>query len=194
MHTAPEAPEARRAEFEAEALVHLDGVFAYARWLTHEESAAEDLTQETFFRAWRSWPQYQPGTNCRAWLFTICRRLRSRQQARESRVLSTEQAELESLAAAALHSSLGSGERDGGFLEMPDLEDALRDALKRLPEESREIVVLVDIEDQSYAETGRILDLPSGTVKSRLYRGRRLLQEQLINFARDAGLISRAGG
>ena len=180
-----------RAEFEREALPHLDSVFCFARSLTGNEAAAEDLTQDTYLAALRSWHQYALGTNCRAWLFTICRRLRIRQAARAARVEAVEDAELESLASAALHGSLGEGERDGGFLDAPELGDALRRELARLPEEYREVVSLSDVHDQSYQDIARVLGVPVGTVKSRLFRGRRLLQEALLVFARDAGIVTR---
>lgn len=179
--------------FEDEALPHLDSVFGFARSLTGNETAAEDLTQDTFLNALRAWKQYTPGTNCRAWLFTICRNLRSRQAERERRVELTDSAELDSLASAALHASLPESDRDGAFLDAPELGDALRKALAELPVEYREAVVLADVHDQAYPEIARILGVPVGTVKSRLYRGRRLLQESLIAFARDAGIVSPAG-
>lgn len=194
MHTVPDPPDPRRLAFETEALVHLDGVFGYARWLAGDETTAEDLTQDTFLQAWRSWHQFERGTNCRGWLFTICRHLYYRQHTREQKVQTADQAELESLASAALHASLDQDERDGRFLEMPDFDGALREALGQLPEEYREVVVLSDVQDQSYAEIARLLDVPVGTVKSRLFRGRRLLQERLVHFARDAGIIAPAGG
>jgi RNA polymerase sigma-70 factor (ECF subfamily) len=181
-----------REQFEREALVHLDSVFCFARSLARDETVAEDLTQDTFLSAWEHWRQYTPGTNCRAWLFTICRNLRTRQATREKRMELADTAELDSLAAAALHASLGEGDREGGFLEMPELGDTLARELARLPEEYREVVVLADVHDQSYPDIARVLGLPVGTVKSRLFRGRRLLQESLLAFAKDAGIV--AGG
>jgi RNA polymerase sigma-70 factor (ECF subfamily) len=181
-----------RAAFEREALPHLTSVFCFARALTGDETAAEDLTQDTYLAALRAWHQYTPGTNCRAWLFTICRRLRIRQAERDARVEPAAEAELEALASAALHGALGEPERDGGFLDAPELPDVLRRELGRLPEEYREVVALVDVHDQPYQEVARILGVPVGTVKSRLYRGRRLLQEALLAYARDAGLVLRA--
>lgn len=178
-----------RSVFEREALTHLTSVYCFARSLTRDESSAEDLTQDTYLNALRAWKQYTPGTNCRAWLFTICRNLRVRNAPRAQREEPTELAELESLAAAAVHASLGEG-GDSSFFDAPDLGDALREALKALPEEYREAVALVDVHDQSYQEAARILGTPVGTVKSRLYRGRRMLQVALVTFARDAGLVT----
>lgn len=180
----------RRSAFEREALVHLDRLYCFARALTGDEAAAEDLTQDTFLAAWRAWDQYRPGTNCRAWLFTICRNLRIRQAQRERRVEAVDTPELESLASAALHATLGDADREGGFLDMPELSDALKAALGRLPEEYREVVVLSDVHDQSYRDIAGVLGVPVGTVKSRLYRGRRMLQQDLLVFAKDAGIVT----
>jgi RNA polymerase sigma-70 factor (ECF subfamily) len=193
MSDSPVEPRDARVAFESEALVHLDGVYCFARSLTQDDATAEDLTQDTYLNAWRSWHQYRPGTNCRAWLFTICRNLRARQQQRERRTELVDTAELDALASAALHAAVPETERDGGFFDMPEFGDALREALAKLPEEYRETVVLADVHDQSYPQIARILGVPVGTVKSRLFRGRRLLQESLLAFARDAGIVSPTG-
>ena len=93
----PEAPPRAREAFDREALPHLNGVYCFARSLTGDTTAAEDLTQDTFLNALKAWHQYTPGTNCRAWLFTICRNLRSRQVVRERREEPMEAAVLESI-------------------------------------------------------------------------------------------------
>ena len=191
----PADHEAARAAFEREALVHLDSVYCFAKSLAREEAAAEDLVQDTFLNAWRSWHRYTPGTNCKAWLFTICRNLRTRQAARARREEPVgDTAELDALASAALHAAVGESDRDGGFLDMPELGDALRAAMGKLPEEYREVVALSDVHDQSYQAIAAVLGVPVGTVKSRLFRGRRLLQESLLAYARDAGIVAGAGG
>lgn len=189
----PPPPSGPAADFEREALVHLDAVHRFARSLTQDVTAAEDLTQETFLRACRHWDQFRPGTNCRAWLFTICRNLHYRQGERRSREEPTDAAELESLAAGDLYASLPGEFARGELFETPDVADAIRAALAALPEEFRSVVTLSDVEDLSYEMIAGILDLPLGTVKSRLFRGRRLLQESLIEHARDAGIVPRAG-
>jgi RNA polymerase sigma-70 factor (ECF subfamily) len=179
--------------FEREALPHLNSVYCFARALSGDDSAAEDLTQETYLNALRSWHQYAPGTNCKAWLFTICRNLRARQAVREQREEPTDLAELESLASAAVHASLGP-EGESGFFEALDLGDVLQRELAKLPEEYREVVALSDVHDQSYQEIARVLGVPVGTVKSRLFRGRRLLQEALVVHARDLGIVAEDSG
>ena len=190
---APHESQPPPAGFETEALVHLDAVFRFARSLAGDDVAAEDLTQETFLQALRHWDQYTLGTNCRAWLFTICRNARL-QAIRRSREDATEDADLESMASAAIQSGLSDRDPEGRFFESPDLEGAVRDAVNGLPEEFREVVVLCDLEDQTYDTAARIVGVPIGTVKSRLYRGRRILQEKLVAHAIDAGLLPLSGG
>ncbi len=144
--------------------------------------------QETFLRAYRSWHTFQPGTDCRRWLFAICRNVFLRTRERERRHVTVDDPELESLAAAALHASV----RHMGYDDMwsrLDLGPAIAKALDELPEVFRTAVVLVDVEDESYDAAAEILGVPVGTVRSRLFRGRRLLQEALITYARDAGLV-----
>jgi len=105
--------------------------------------------------------------------------------------LATDDATLEALAAAGVHTSMAGTDPEGAVFERPELSEAIRRALDKLPEEFRSAVVLVDIEDQSYAEAARVLGVPVGTVRSRLFRGRRLLQEDLLAYAEDAGLLAR---
>jgi RNA polymerase sigma-70 factor (ECF subfamily) len=193
MTPSPVAPDPRRAAFEAEALVHLDAVYRYALSLTRERAEAEDLTQDTYLRALRHWDQYTPGTNARAWLFTICRNLFRRRRERQAREEPMAADELEGLAASALPVSAvpgGAGER---FFDAPELSEVMRKELDNLPDEFREVIMLSDLQDQSYADIAAVLGVPLGTVKSRLFRARRLLQERLVEYARDAGLLPGPG-
>ncbi len=184
--------DGQRSAFKAEALAHLDAVYRYALALTRDRSEAEDLTQDTFLQALRHWDQFRPGTNARAWLFTICRNLFLRQRERRAREEPTETAALDGLAAA---SETFAAPSDGGraLFETPELGDVIRRELDKLPLEYREVVELSDLQDQSYADIAQVLGLPLGTVKSRLFRGRRLLQEALADYARDAGLLPPRG-
>ncbi len=193
MAAAPETP-ARPGSFDAEALSHVDEVHGYARSLTRDPSDAEDLTQDTFLQAFGHWEQFQPGTNMGAWLFTICRHLFVRQRERRSRQEPVDDAELESLAAAAVHATVVPMDPSGRFFETPELDEIIRKEMEKLPEEYREVVALSDLQDQSYADIAQVLGVPVGTVKSRLFRGRRMLQEALVDYARDAGLLPMAGG
>ena len=151
--------------------------------------------QETYLRAFRAWDQFVPGSECRAWLFTICRHTHFRKSHREQKVVACEDAELEALGAAAVHAAAHSVGLEEVF-SRTDVMDAIHAAVDGLPDSFREVVMLVDLEEQSYDEAARVLDIPKGTVRSRLFRGRRLLQEQLIEHARDAGIVSqqRPGG
>ncbi len=181
-----------RAAFKAEALVHLDAVYRYALALTRDRSEAEDLTQDTFLQALRHWDQFRPGTNARAWLFTICRNLFLRQRERRAREEPTETAALDGLAAAT-ETFAAPSDAGRALFDTPELGDVIRRELDKLPLEYREVVELSDLQDQSYADIAQVLGLPLGTVKSRLFRGRRLLQEALADYARDAGLLPPRG-
>ena len=176
--------------FRDEAIPHLPAVTRFALSLTRDESDAEDLVQETYLRAFRAWNQFVPGSECRAWLFTICRHTHFRTSQREQKVVACEDAELEALGAAALHSAAQLDGLDDVF-SRTDVMDAIHSAIDALPDPFREVVVLVDLEEQSYEDAARVLDIPKGTVRSRLFRGRRLLQEQLIEYARDAGIVNK---
>ncbi|HJU66479.1 MAG TPA: sigma-70 family RNA polymerase sigma factor [Gemmatimonadaceae bacterium] len=187
-----ESKREKDREFQEEALRWLPEVTRFALSLTRHEADADDLVQETFLSAYRSWDQYAAGTECRGWLFTICRNAFLRLRQRESRQLVCDDAELEALAAAAVHASA----RQSGYGDLfarIDLSEAVDQALAELPEGFRAAVILVDLEDQSYEAASQILNVPIGTVRSRLFRARRLLQETLIAYARDAGLATAGG-
>ena len=174
------------ASFEREALPWLDDVYRFALSLTRDPSDADDLVQETFLRAYRSWHTFQPGSDCRRWLFTICRNafLRSRERLRHE--VNLEDGDAEALAAARVHQQMITDGTDQ-LLARIDLAPALQTALAGLDEPFRSAVVLVDVEDQSYEAASEILGVPIGTVRSRLFRGRRILQEKLREYAKDAG-------
>lgn len=178
----------RDRQFNAEALRWLPEVTRFALSLTREEADADDLVQETFLKAYDSWGTYAVGTECRAWLFTICRNTFFRARRREERQVSVDDPELEALAAAAmLVSAQQSGY--GDLFARFDLSDAIDLAISALPGSYREVVLLVDVNDQSYETAAAVLDVPIGTIRSRLFRARRLLQEALISHARDAGIV-----
>lgn len=176
----------RDQDFAREALPWMDDVYRFALALTRNQADAEDIVQETFLRAYRSWHTFQPGSDCRRWLFTICRNvfLRSREKYRLE--VNLEDGDAEAIAAARVHQQMMIDGTDR-LLARLDLGPALRKALDELDEPFREAVVLVDLEDQSYETAAEILGVPIGTVRSRLFRGRRQLQERLAQYARDAG-------
>ncbi|MBK7834437.1 MAG: sigma-70 family RNA polymerase sigma factor [Gemmatimonadetes bacterium] len=191
MDDTPDRPNTRDAEFARDALPFMDDVYRFANSLTRNPADAEDLVQETYLRAYRSWHTFQPGSDARRWLFTICRNafLRSREKLRHE--VEVDDSNAETLAAVQAHAEM---RQDGSdqILSRVDLAPALTRALDELAEPFRSTVILVDVEDQSYDAASEVLGVPVGTVRSRLFRGRRQLQEKLREYARDAGFASVA--
>lgn len=184
-----------KSGFEEEALPWLDAVYRFALRLSGgREAEAEDLTQETFLRAYRSWETFTPGTNARSWLFTICRNvfLRQRQvRARTPETTSSElDADLEALAANDIFHDAAFNDPEQNFFHAI-VDEEVTQAIDALPTEFREAVVLSDVEGLSYNEIADVLGVPKGTVKSRIFRGRRLLQQQLRDYALEMGYIRR---
>lgn len=186
----------RHRLFEKEALVHLDALYRTARRLTGHREEAEELVQETFLKAYRAFDRYEPGTNARAWLFRILRNTFLNRYERRKR-------EAGAVPLEAVEPVLGADDPDLGL--SPDtydgmlgrvLEDDVRNALMALPEAYRTVVVLADMEGLAYREIAEIVEIPVGTVMSRLFRGRRALRRDLVNAARrhgiDPGLARKA--
>ncbi len=173
------ADEARaRVRFEEEALELADQVYRVARRLVSTREEAEDLVQDTYARAFRSWRSYTPGTNLRAWLLRILTNLnidRGRREQRAPEFTSVDDEEF------SLFRRLddGAGEEDVERLVERLSQDSVVQALSAVPHDFRDVIVLVDIGDFTYADAAQILDIPIGTVMSRLHRGRRILKNQL---------------
>lgn len=184
-----DARRARDLRFEQEALPWMDDVYRFARSLTRNEADAQDVVQEAYLRAYRSWDTFVPGSDARRWLFTIARNVFLRTREREKRHVELEDGDVEAMAGVVTHAE---GARDGAdaILSRADLAPALDGALATLQEPFRSAVVLVDLEDQSYEDAAQVLGVPIGTVRSRLFRGRRILQERLFEYARDAGFAT----
>ena len=180
------------AAFRAEALRWLPAVARYARLLTRNQADADDLAQETFLRAFEKWNTFRLGTDCRKWLFAICRHLYFRTRQRDKRFVAADDPEAEVLRAAELFWEAEAGGLQNLF-DCIDVKPALERSLDELAPEYRDIVLLVDVEGYSYAEAAIEIDIPIGTVRSRLFRARRLLQQALIEYARDLGLGRPAG-
>jgi RNA polymerase sigma-70 factor (ECF subfamily) len=178
--------------FAAQVLPMLDELSRFAGSLTRDKVSAEDLVQETYLRAYRGWRTFALGTDVKAWLFAICRNAHYRIGQREHRHVSVDDADLESLAAGALYASAHQQGLDGVWRNV-DLSSALRAAIETLDPLRRSVVQLVDVEDRPYAEVASMLGIPIGTVRSRLFRARRELQELLLSHAQDLGL-ARMGG
>jgi len=175
-------------EFEQVALVHLDALYHFALRLTRNRAEAEDVVQETCLRALRAFSRFNPGTNCRAWLFTILRNVflnRVRTQGRE--VLEAEPDRLD-MAERATEARRGAGNPEEEFLQTVLHGDVDR-ALRTLPLPFREAIILVDLEGLSYREAADVLDCPIGTVMSRLSRGRTHLRQSLKRYAHEHGYV-----
>ena len=189
-----EQSQACNPGFDRETLDAFESVHRFAYHLTGDSAEAEDLVQETYARAYANRTRYQVGTNCVAWLCTICRNLFLRRRSTVDRESAVPHPELEALAAASIHGAAQEQGMDETTFERQDFRDALEVALRALSEEFRSAVVLVDIEEFSYAQAARSLGIPVGTLRSRLFRGRRLLQRELVQFAIDAGIVAAPSG
>ena len=175
------ASEARdRVRFEEEALAFADQVYRVARRLVGSREEAEDLVQDTYARAFRSWRSYTPGTNMRAWLLLILTNLnldRGRKIQRTPDIQPLEEGDY--FLANKLAAAEGEQVLDQDLVVEKLSQDSVVDALAAVPHDFRDVVVLVDIGEFSYADAAQILDVPIGTVMSRLHRGRRILKQRL---------------
>jgi RNA polymerase sigma-70 factor (ECF subfamily) len=170
--------------FEAEAMPHLNDIFRTASRMLGERSRAEDVAQEVYLQAWKSFERFEPGTNCRAWLYKIlfhCVNHHRRKWFRFPLLKETEE---------FLEANLVSAE------PIPaNLSDAeILAALDRIPSDYRAVILMVDVEEFAYKEAAEIIGIPIGTVMSRLSRGRKLLREQLGEVAQSYGIIHPAEG
>ena len=177
------AAEARdRVRFEEEALELGDQVYRVARRLVPSREEAEDLVQETYARAFRNWRSFQPGTNLRAWLFRILTNLNIDRGRREQRAPSFEPIEEGDYFLYNRLEEAGGSSDEERIVERLS-QDEVVSALAAVPHDFRDVIVLVDIGDFSYTDAAQILDIPVGTVMSRLHRGRRVLKQELAEKA-----------
>jgi RNA polymerase sigma-70 factor (ECF subfamily) len=179
------AQEARdRARFEDEALGLADQVYRVARRLVGSREEAEDLVQETYARAFRSWRSFTPGTNMRAWLLRILTNLNVDRGRRVQRTPQTQPLEeSDYYLANKVASAAGEEALDQEQVVERMSQDSIVKALAEIQPQFRDVVVLVDIGDFTYADAAQILDVPIGTVMSRLHRGRRALKQKLAEEA-----------
>jgi RNA polymerase sigma-70 factor (ECF subfamily) len=179
------AQEARaRVRFEEEALDLSDQVYRVARRLAGSREEAEDLVQQTYERAFRSWKQYTPGTNLRAWLLRILTNLnidRGRRQQRTPQTTPIDTDAGDYFLYNKLEAQLPEENPDEERVLERLSQDSIVDALADVPHDFRDVLVLVDIGEFSYADAAQILDIPIGTVMSRLHRGRRILKKNLAD-------------
>lgn len=180
-------PPATADQFTAEALAYLDALYASALRLTRDPDAAQDLVQDTYLKAYRARTRFEPGTNLKAWLYTILHntwRNRRRDQARAPVEVNSETVDV--VVEQGVADSAFTQDTPEDALVKATLSEDLRTALDGLPEAFRETIWLRDVEELSYQEIARVLDVPIGTVMSRLSRARRLLFEALTAAGRNA--------
>ena len=179
-----------RSEFERLTAPLLGPLYNAAYGFVHQRENAEDAVSETVARAWRAFEQFQPGTNFKAWLFRILTNLcinRFRREERGPETVAFEDLEREAERA---------GQAQPGAAALPDavvlgrmLDEEVEIALRALPDDYRMVVLLSDIHEFSYQEIARALEVPVGTVRSRLFRGRRLLRRALADYALERGIL-----
>jgi RNA polymerase sigma-70 factor, ECF subfamily len=184
--------EADKERFREEALPLLDSLYGAALRMTRNQADAEDLVQEAMLRAYRAFHTFEPGTNLKAWLFRILTNAyinTYRKRQREPQKVSSDEVE-----EFDLYQELK--DHDPQFQETPEsiVLDSLVDsdilqAIEDLPEQFRLAVMLSDVEGFTYAEMAEIMDVPMGTVMSRLHRGRKALQKRLWDVARERGIV-----
>lgn len=175
----------------------MDAVYRFALRLSESRDEAEDLVQDTYLRAYRAWEQYLPGTRCKSWLFTICRnvflRRRERSQRHDAILLETAHDDPRAISREASVFAASRDEDPEGEFFRSIVDDQIVTAIEQLSEEYRLVVVLSDLEDLSYGEIAEVMEIPVGTVKSRLFRGRRQLQRWFYDCALEMGYISKGG-
>jgi RNA polymerase sigma-70 factor, ECF subfamily len=191
--SAPDVPKSllkRQREFEAEAYPHKDILFNFALRTTGDKDDAHDLLQETFMKAFRFWDKYEKGTNIRAWLFRIMKNSyinRYRKETREPGMVDYDDVE-------NFYDLIRDDSTDSNDLQKRMynnmLSDEVIEALQSLPEDFRTVVILCDIEELTYDEISEFLNCPIGTVRSRLHRGRKMLEEKLHDYAKNRGILT----
>ncbi|PKL83813.1 MAG: RNA polymerase subunit sigma [Ignavibacteriae bacterium HGW-Ignavibacteriae-3] len=179
----------RYAEFENEAVPHMDAVYNFALRMTGDEDDADDLVQETFMKAFRFFDKFERGTNCKAWLFRILKNSfinDYRKQKKEPDKVDYDDIQ-------NFYENIKSNEVDSRHYEMDAfsnlLDDDISKAITELPEDFRTVIILNDIEGFTYEEIADFVDIPVGTVRSRLHRARKMLYVQLYDYAKDKGFI-----
>ena len=179
----------KHREFEAEALPHMDVLYNFALRTTGNQDDAHDLLQETYLKAYRFWDKYEKGTNIRAWLFRIMKNSyinRYRKETKEPDKVDYEDIE-------NFYNTIRAESTDPNDLQKQLygnlLGDEVTKALQDLPDDFRTVVILCDIEGLTYEEIAEFVECPIGTVRSRLHRGRKLLQAELFEYAKQQGMI-----
>jgi RNA polymerase sigma-70 factor (ECF subfamily) len=179
-----------REEFEALTMGHLDPLYAAALRLTRNEGDAEDLVQDTYLRAYRFFDRFERGTNIKAWLFKILTNTfinRYRRSVKERTTIEDERDTVHERFMSRDVSEASTNPEQYFFDRL--LSDDVLAAIDALPVDFRMVVILADLQEFSYKEIAEILDCPVGTVMSRLFRGRKLLQKSLLSYAVETGVV-----
>ncbi|MHB8931066.1 MAG: sigma-70 family RNA polymerase sigma factor [Melioribacteraceae bacterium] len=179
----------RYIEFEKEAIPHMDAIYNYALRMTGDEDDADDLVQETFMKAFRFFDKFEKGTNCKAWLFRIMKN----SFINDYRKNTKEPNKVDYDDVQNFYENIKSDEVETKHYELDAFSDLLDDdiseAIEKLPEDFRTVIILNDIEGFTYEEIADFVDIPVGTVRSRLHRARKMLYVQLFDYAKEKGFI-----
>lgn len=180
----------KQREFEREALPHMDLLYNFALRMTNNAADADDLVQETYLKAYRFWDKYEKGTNIRAWLFRIMKNSyinRYRKESKEPETVDYDEVK-------AFYNTVRDESSDANDLQESLfgnlLDDDVASAVASLPDDFRTVVILCDIEGLTYEEIAEFVEIPLGTVRSRLHRGRKLLRSRLIEYAKNRGYVA----
>jgi RNA polymerase sigma-70 factor (ECF subfamily) len=179
----------RREAFEALALEHFDALYNTAVRLTRNPSEAQDLVQETFLKAFRFYHRFEPGTNIKAWLFTILRNTYINVYRKAARQQQVDYDQIAPFYADTADPLVWEDRSTVEDMLRHLVQDDVKRALEALPDDYRMVVLLADLEDFAYKEIAEIVGCPVGTVMSRLFRGRRLLRKSLAEFAKKSGYV-----
>ncbi len=183
--------KSKKVRFDREALPHASALYGAAMRLVRSPDDANDLVQETFFKAWRAFDSFESGTNCKAWLFRILTNTfinKYRRKTKEKDILEGKERIAAEHELVHLPSKRQFLDPEGAIADAT-LADEVIDALEAVPADFKAVVILSDIEGFSYKEIADIVGIPVGTVMSRLFRGRRILQERLFGYAIEAGVL-----
>lgn len=179
------------ADFEKEAIPHMDALFNFALRMTGDSDEADDLVQETYLKAFRFFDKFERGTNCKAWLFRIMKNT----YINSYRKTSKEPDKIDYEDVENFYENIKPSSTDSAHLEKEIydnlLDDELSNAIAALPEDFRTVIILCDIEGFTYDEIADFVDVPVGTVRSRLHRARKMLFAKLYNYAADKGYIDK---
>ncbi|MBN2732301.1 MAG: sigma-70 family RNA polymerase sigma factor [Balneolaceae bacterium] len=177
----------KQEDFQEEIIPHLDAMYNFALRLTSDPNDAEDLVQDTIVKAYRFFSSYEKGTNAKAWLFRILKNSYINNYRKKSK----QPSQVDYDEVSSFYETIRADRTDTSDLEdrmfRELIDDDISNALEELPEDFRTVVLLCDVEGFTYEEIANMLDVPIGTIRSRLHRGRNLLKAQLIDYAEERG-------